>query len=102
MFKGQLKHRSTIFSSHFSRVIFPAVILLSLMTITATAQTTVSQGSIQGTVTDQTNAVIPNAVITIVNVATGQVVTVKTSSSGTYNSGGLPVGDYQVRVQARG
>ena len=33
---------------------------------------------------------------------TGQIVTVKTSSAGTYNSGGLPVGDYQVRVQAKG
>lgn len=66
------------------------------------AQTTVSQGSIQGTVTDQTNAVIPDAAITVTSQTTGQVVKVKTSSTGTYNSGGLPVGDYVVRVQAKG
>jgi hypothetical protein len=66
------------------------------------AQTTASQGSIQGTVTDQTNAVVPDAAITIASRTTGQVVTVRTSSAGTYNSGGLPVGDYQLRVQAKG
>jgi type 1 fimbria pilin len=68
----------------------------------ALAQTTVSQGSIQGTVTDQTNALVPDATIAITSSATGQSVTVRTSSTGTYNSGGLPVGDYVVRVQAKG
>ncbi|HXP43808.1 MAG TPA: carboxypeptidase regulatory-like domain-containing protein, partial [Candidatus Acidoferrales bacterium] len=72
------------------------------MTVLSLAQTTVSQGSIQGTLTDQTNAVVPDATITITSRTTGQTVTVKTSSAGTYNSGGLPVGDYQVRVQAKG
>ena len=66
------------------------------------AQTTVSQGSIQGTVTDQTNAVVADALITISSRSTGQTVKVKTSSSGAYNSGGLPVGEYQVRVVAKG
>jgi len=45
---------------------------------------------------------VTDATITITARATGQVVTVKTSSAGTYNSGGLPVGDYVVRVQAKG
>ena len=76
-----------------------SVFVLSLVSF---GQTTVSQGSIQGTVTDQTNAVVADATITVVSRATGQVVTVRTSSSGTYNSGGLPVGDYVVRVQAKG
>ena len=79
-----------------------AVLLGWLLSTSALSQTTVSQGSIQGTVTDQTNAVVTNATITITSPATGQVVTVRTSSAGTYNSGGLPVGDYQVRVQAKG
>ncbi len=77
-------------------------LLLPLFCLAAFSQTTVSQGSIQGTVTDQTNAVVPGADIRITNVATGQVVSVRTTSSGTYNSGGLPVGDYEVRVQAKG
>jgi Carboxypeptidase regulatory-like domain len=76
--------------------------LLVSSPIFSVAQTTVSQGSIQGTVTDQSNAVVPGAIITIKSLTTGQVVTVKTSSAGTYNSGGLPVGDYEIRVQAKG
>jgi hypothetical protein len=74
----------------------------ALFTVPSVSQTTVSQGSIQGTVTDVTNAVVPDAIITITSRATGQTVTVKTSSAGTYNSGGLPVGDYRLRVQAKG
>ncbi|MGA7892556.1 MAG: carboxypeptidase-like regulatory domain-containing protein [Candidatus Sulfotelmatobacter sp.] len=66
---------------------------MSSLSFSSLAQTTVSQGSIQGTVTDQTNAVVPGATITIKSRATGQLVTVRTSSAGTYNSGGLPVGD---------
>src|SRR5579863_1195897 len=85
----------------FSRVVF-GVLLTSSLSLLSLAQTTVSQGSIQGTVTDQTNAVVPGATVTITSRATGQVVTVKTSSTGTYNSGGLSVGDYQVRVEAKG
>jgi hypothetical protein len=85
----------------FLRVALCAV-LISFFSLPLVCQTTASQGSIQGTVTDQTNAVVPDATITITSHTTGQVVTVKTSSTGTYNSGGLPVGDYQVRVQAKG
>ncbi|HKI00232.1 MAG TPA: carboxypeptidase-like regulatory domain-containing protein [Candidatus Sulfotelmatobacter sp.] len=76
--------------------------LISLLCLASLGQTTVSQGSIQGTITDQTNAVVPGATITITSRTTGQTVTVRTSSAGAYNSGGLPVGDYQVRVQATG
>jgi hypothetical protein len=85
----------------FLRIVMTAFLLL-LSCCAAFAQTTVSQGSIQGTVTDQTNAVVPDATITITNRTTGQSATVKTSSAGTYNSGGLPVGDYQLRIQAKG
>ncbi|MGB9285146.1 MAG: carboxypeptidase-like regulatory domain-containing protein, partial [Candidatus Sulfotelmatobacter sp.] len=77
-------------------------LLVSSVSFLSLAQTTVSQGSIQGTVTDQTNAVVPDATITMASRTTGQIVIVKTSSAGTYNSGSLPVGDYQVRVQAKG
>jgi hypothetical protein len=76
--------------------------LLWCLSMVSFGQTTVSQGSIQGTVTDPSNAVVPNAAITISSLTTGQSVTVKSSSSGTYNSGGLPVGDYQLRVAAKG
>jgi hypothetical protein len=88
--------------SRLLTIIVLAAILFSMFSAAAWCQTTVSQGSIQGTVTDQTNAVVPDATITITSRTTGQVVTVKSSSAGAYNSGGLPVGDYQLRVQAKG
>jgi hypothetical protein len=91
--------------ANFSHLLLKAafvVFFLSALSLSSLAQTTVSQGSIQGTVTDQTNAIVPGAIITITSRTTGQVVTVKTSSTGTYNSGGLSVGDYELRVQARG
>jgi hypothetical protein len=77
-------------------------LFVALLSFPAFSQTTASQGSIQGTITDQTNAVVPDATITVTSRTTGQVATVRTSSTGTYNSGGLPVGEYQVRVQAKG
>ncbi len=95
-------------SSRTARRSSSASILVSLFSLSlmlfssALAQTTVSQGSIQGTVTDRTNAVVSDATIAITSRTTGQSVTVRTSSTGTYNSGGLPVGDYVVRAQAKG
>jgi len=73
-----------------------------LFSAQAFAQTTVAQGSIQGSVTDPSGAVVGGAKVTITNKATGQVVSTTSSSSGTYSSGGLIPGDYEVRVEAKG
>jgi len=66
------------------------------------AQTTISTGSIVGTVTDPSGAVVSGAKVTITSKATGQVVTTTTTSSGTYTSGALTPGDYQLKVEAQG
>jgi hypothetical protein len=66
------------------------------------AQTTVSTGSIQGIVTDQSDAVVAGAKITITQKATGRVITTATTSSGTYASGALIPGDYAIGVEASG
>jgi hypothetical protein len=68
----------------------------------AWAQSTISTGSIQGTVTDPNGAVIPNAAVTITNKGTGAQVKVNSSSSGTYASGALQPGTYEVRIEAPG
>ncbi len=68
----------------------------------ASAQTTVSTGSISGTVTDPTGAAIAGAKVTITNKATAQATTTTTSSGGSYNSGALIPGDYEVRVEQSG
>ncbi len=66
------------------------------------AQTTVATGSIVGTVTDPSDAVIIGAGVTISNNATGQKINVTTNSAGIYNSGALIPGDYTVQVSAKG
>ncbi len=66
------------------------------------SQTTISTGSIIGTVTDPSGAVLPGANVTIVNKATGQTVSVTTSAAGSYNSGPLLPGDYTVTIAASG
>src|ERR1051326_2278956 len=84
---------------------FVFILCISLTTfglLPARAQSTISTGSIQGTVTDPNGAVVPNANITITNKATGQVSKVTSSGSGTYASGTLVPGSYEVRVEAKG
>src|SRR5246127_900142 len=66
------------------------------------SQTTISTGSIVGTVTDPSGAVVSGAKVTITNKATGQVITTTTTSTGTYASGALNPGNYQVRIEGQG
>ncbi len=63
-------------------------------------QATTAAGSIQGTVTDQTGAVIPNAKVIITSLDTGQQITRETTSGGVFSSGPLNPGPYRVRVEA--
>jgi hypothetical protein len=80
---------------------FLLTVLMSISSFpTASAQTT-AQGSVQGTVTDPSGAVVAGAKITITNKATGQVVNTATNGSGTYSSGALLPGQYVVRVEAK-
>lgn len=68
----------------------------------AGAQAGISSGSIQGTILDSTGASVPNANVSVTSKATGAVISLQTTSAGTYNSGPLAPGDYVVRVEAKG
>src|SRR5579872_313279 len=59
-------------------------------------------GNIQGTVTDQANAVKAGAKITFTNKATGATFQVVSSSDGIYSSGPIHPGNYTVRVEFKG
>src|ERR1700735_2407600 len=72
-----------------------------LLCSVAFAQSTVSNGSISGTVTDATGAVVPNAKV-IMTGPTGQTIHATTSGAGTYSSGALVPGMYSVRAEAKG
>ena len=73
-----------------------------LLVSSSLAQTTISTGSIVGTVTDPTGAVVSDAKVTITDRGTGAAVTVTTTSTGTYASGSLLPGKYDVKVEAKG
>ena len=88
-----------------ARFWFAFILCISFTTFSllpAGAQSTIATGSIQGTVIDQNGAVVPGAAITITNKATGQSSKFTSSGSGTYASGALIPGEYEVRIEAKG
>ena len=61
-----------------------------------------STGSIRGTITDATGALLPNATVTVSNRGTGETHALKTDSAGLYSLPSLPPGAYKVEVAAAG
>ena len=59
-------------------------------------------GSILGTVTDQSGAVLSGATVAVKSVATGATRTLTTTQAGTYSAIALNPGDYQVTYRASG
>jgi outer membrane receptor protein involved in Fe transport len=57
---------------------------------------------VTGTVRDQTGAVVVNAEVLVLNLASGRQLTTKTDSSGGYVLGGLSPGPYQISVSSEG
>jgi len=80
------------------------LLLLALTTATPThllAQATAS-GSVQGTVTDASNAVINGAQVTITSVGTDAKRTATTGSSGNFRFDMIPAGNYKLQISATG
>ena len=73
--------------------------LIPCLAIVARADTV---GSISGTVTDQTGAVIPDTMVTALNLDTTVQQTTKTNANGFYNFTALPVGRYEIEVIREG
>ncbi|HZP04960.1 MAG TPA: carboxypeptidase regulatory-like domain-containing protein [Terracidiphilus sp.] len=77
-------------------------LVLSLSGNLAVAQSAVS-GSISGTVTDSSGAVISGATVTITNTDRGEKIRVlQTDSAGFYTAGSLPLGTYTVSISNTG
>lgn len=62
----------------------------------------VTTGTILGTVSDSTGAVIPGAAVTLRNVNTGITRTVTTDAVGRYRASQLPLGDYEITAETPG
>ncbi len=80
--------------------LFLALLLVSFCPATAMAQFT--YGTILGTVTDPSGAAVPGAKVTATNVDTAFARTVETDQTGSYNLVNMPLGRYQVKVEASG
>ena len=97
-------------SLNFNRPVRPAgtfvrfalAITFFLSSTLLLAQTSVGNGSIQGTITDPSGAVVSGAKITITEKSQGVSSHATSDSRGTYSSGALIPGNYAVRVEAPG
>jgi len=84
-------------SKRIQLAIFSATLLLPACLLAQSGA-----GTIQGTVQDATAAVIPSAVVQVVNQATGVTVDSTTNSSGFYAVPGLFAGNYKITISAPG
>src|SRR5437870_13862883 len=84
-------------------MIFRVAALLAfsnLLCVSFNAQ--VSGGSLSGTVTDSSQAAIPNVQVTLINMATGVARTVATDDTGFYTAPDLLPGSYEMTAAAPG
>jgi len=95
MFRGN-------FANKMCRTLFLLVVALHFATPVALKAQTAGEGTISGTVTDATGAVVPNATIIATNKATNIATTRTSSSAGSFTIAPLPPGTYSLRVEAKG
>jgi hypothetical protein len=92
---------------NLQRLVF-RICLLALVTAfllassSLSAQTTLSTGSIVGTVTDPSGAVVGGAKVVVTNTGTNQTVSLASNSAGAFSTGPLDPGTYNVQVSAKG
>jgi len=86
-----------------ARLVFAGMLLLivALLSTVMAAQTTIATGSVAGTVTDASGAVVSGAKVTVIG-STGQTIHVTTGANGTYSASPLIPGPYKVRIEAKG
>lgn len=76
--------------------------LCALILVTSLLLAQSTSVTIQGTVTDETGAVVPDAQVTAVNTATNYTRVTKSDSTGNYLLAALPYGTYNITVQVKG
>src|ERR1035438_10341948 len=74
-----------------------ALLLLSIL-CSLPIQAQVVGGTISGTVSDKSGAVVANATVSLTNLATGVTTAVTTNAQGLYSVPNLLPGDYQEKV----
>ena len=90
-----------MFGNRFSRFHYLFVLVLAFVPTTLFAQGS-DRGTLVGTVTDPSGAVVPGVKITVDNADTGASRSVDSGAVGYYSFPNLPVGDYAVKAEAEG
>src|SRR5665213_2780491 len=76
-------------------VVLAAVLFALCITLTAAAQSS-GKGTISGTLTDSTGAIVPNAAVVIINNDTGVSRAISSNGAGQYTAPFLEPGHYEV------
>ncbi len=93
--------RAVVVCVRCTRVVSVCVALgVLLIPVAGAAQ--ISTGSINGTVTDESGALLPGVTVTATNIGTTQPRSVVTNESGRYQIAGLPPGAYAVTAELQG
>ena len=79
-----------------------AIVLMYGICFSAPAAAQVAGGNLSGTISDPSGRLVPQAQISIQNVATGITTTITTNSDGYYTAANLLPGEYQITVSAKG
>jgi hypothetical protein len=85
-----------------TRSILSFALLFLFSAIFWTVQAQSNSGSISGTVTDPSGAVVPGATITVENPVSGYLRTAKTDSTGRFHFSNLPFNPYHLTAKATG
>src|SRR5438105_841483 len=108
--KGRMIHQESAtwmllmeWESMRSHKLFAAALLALFMVLTAAPALAQSdRGSITGTVTDPSGAVVQNAKVTATSLDTGEVRETTTSGEGSYTLPELKAGRYRITAEAQG
>src|SRR5688572_24755488 len=78
------------------------IALLAILPLAPALWAQSTTGSLQGTVTDEQDAVVPGATVSVRNVDTNARRTALTDTNGRWRIYNLPVGNYEVAIELAG
>jgi hypothetical protein len=99
----QTKNATTVIGAFYERALTACCLFAVLLVAAIAAHGQLNEaGTVNGTASDQSGAMIAGATVTITNMGTGVVTKVTTNSEGSYSAVGLNVGTYSVTVSKDG